>query len=1454
MINSFYSRLNRPSAKSFGVYTVEAEIERENILKALGNDNPFLAKKIKEYNLNSSNFLTFLRHISNQGEGESWQKFIRGEITTPYIKTDALTPFSLYEQTVLDNEKTKPDLSISTIQKLEDYLSNVSVSNEFEIGDVYPIVDLNWSKNNLADGQSLQNSVDAYKTSDVILFNNTHKTITNFLTTDTNDIKRPFTNFNFKRETLDGFIDLSNLKTFYQNRTIKDQFVTEGNVNYVNYDGSLVYNQTTSMLNTPYYVNAIQNGVFNFRYNQNNTSPYKAAAYLFLNSLPLATLREKYKTHEAPTDLSYILSTFKKFGATHKLPYSWVLKYGSIWYRYKNWKNTGNDILDDVWKNFDYKTNYDPVNSATTKDYQINVFTKPYNVVLENTTQNITNINVGFYPNVIDDFNVFYQGLKIFTGGTQLNGTCTISGTTLTVQTISDNALNVGGLIFGDNITNGTEIVNQIDGTPGGIGNYTINISQTIPTETVFVVPNAPKTPYTSTSIQNTINNNELYVIPSDGSKITKQTGFDTVNPNRSLNVTTWSVLSSTKTKEATYVLPSFGSNVNQVESECFKTNGQLKIELTGNTAIYDGSVRSFWLAPHYGYFDHNKLLRPNPEQYLKQILNEQRQQQNFLIDGDNSKYTTIDEMFTTFDKSILDLFETEFLNFSRSCYDYKSSLITFDEDINGQTNQNFQLLMRELMKVPKPTQTTPNAIIDEVIQKQKEQFITTMDSFLNYNVIFRNGNPMNFDKRVFYTFSTQFLIDPIQYNGYNQSTPGLLPFSGGNITVAQSKAIYPEAWKALELHVGFSEIPQLKYTNNGSYITDFFIDLNVQFETKNVIDFAPLIKIYATEKLKDPTINRDKFYTLMNDYIDESNNYINTVIDTMMPQVRGNIKNIEVTDTRTRSNLQGEQTRIELWELFKSINDTWIAGYDLKNKTLFEDVLLFDRASRDVGQKIIVDIFKVKELIDKRQYKNSFLDIINTILVQNNFVYFNLPSFANFYNVQDAQKNPIPRNEGSLEFANTLFGTFLNVDYRETSPKLLCYYANKNSEHLDMKNNIDYRFRNDAFDLRRSSDNPLVQNLQNKTDWDKTNKVVGFNVDIGRQNQQIFKQFDVSQSPGKPTAESLEVLNQMANIDKNRTTSTQNNSLYNLYKNRSYSCSVDMMGNVLIQPMMYFNLRNVPMFSGPYLITSVAHTITENGFDTTFEGTRQPFYALPKIENFIQSLSIKVLKTIQEKIKSQDQQRTVSPENILTQQSVVIDNVFGTDKLTTNQECGTKIVSPYTTYTTVTAPQKTTITFKEAKKQILTRIKSRFPSIQQTELGLFGLFIFSSMYMDTNTTTGFSTYENNYSTINLTTTYASAGNKYFNQKYFCLSRGNNINNIPVVSFNSFNDYLDFFIERFANRSTLLNDGLIETFVKVYVLYWPSEQPPNVYNNLTEQQKNRLSEKMSEAWRTYNAN
>ena len=69
----------------------------------------------------------------------------------------------------------------------------------------------------------------------------------------------------------------------------------------------------------------------------------------------------------------YILPSLLKFGAVHELPYAWVLKYGSIWYRYKNWIENGVDILTDVWKDTDYIYNYDPFYSASTTQYQVNV-------------------------------------------------------------------------------------------------------------------------------------------------------------------------------------------------------------------------------------------------------------------------------------------------------------------------------------------------------------------------------------------------------------------------------------------------------------------------------------------------------------------------------------------------------------------------------------------------------------------------------------------------------------------------------------------------------------------------------------------------------------------------------------------------------------------------------------------------------------------------------------------------------------------------------------------------------------------------------------------------------------------------------------------------------------------------------------------------------------------------
>lgn len=1745
IINSFYSRFNRKSGYSLSIYEAEADAEAVNVLQSLGVDNPFLSKKLKEYLLDSNNYVPFLQHISNQGQGESWQQFIRGEFVTPYLRNDAANPNILFNGAILQSLKSQPAVSLanaSNIVNLEKYLSDSTTSNEFDFVDTYPLTNYSWVKTNMANGKALNNANEVYDTKLILNYNEVHKTVTNFKTQDTNNDKRPFTHFNFIN--LDVTIDTTNLKSFYETRQFANQLVTEGNLNYENYSNYLTPTQTTSMLNTPYFINAIQKGVFNFRYKQTDLYPYKSAAYLFLNSLPLSTLKEKYRslTDGTVTDLNYIMSTLKKFGGVHKLPYAWILKYGSIWHRYKTFKETGIDFLDDVWKDFNYLENWDPATSAATYSYNLTIDGTPRNLVLDTTTPSpqFTDINTGFYPQLMDDFNVFIQGRKLFSGQTQVSGTCVIetstgtcetlqvtgtcstNGTGITINSITDNLITLPHSIFLPSLNASIQLVTQVSGVTGGTGYYTtplnfnaaftnldfvlgsfakiksqgstpIQVGQilsgstptpitvqtvistsattttitpqtppnplatpppnifgiarsyatlknndtitvfdqgprsfvvlrdpngtilqvgqlasrssyndthlineiiqskfgsvsTNPNDPQYVVsiqslsPNPSPTAETTTTyfcevstvsaqtfdfkvinppiqviaiqgnvltngsilngqnlngnititsqisgttggiglyntstinpgttsgfivqnafiqgigsqqIQNYLNNETLMMMNTTNSTIYETPGFDNSSLQRSMRVSPWSVVVRDTINPTSYfVLPSFGSNVNQAKFEAFK-NGNMKVELSNNPAMFNGSVRLFWNAPQYGWFDNSKVLKNDPATYLKKIFFNQADQQNFSINGKGSDYSNFEELFTTFDTSVLDIFESEFLNFSRSIYDFVDTLpnpLVQQESTTGSQRQltditdsekafkNFQSLMRRLMVINKPTGTSPELKLQSVIKDQNQKFQSVLGDFMNYNVAFRYGNPSNYNKRLYYTFSTKYIEDPIIYGPYEQ---GNLP---PQVTLAQSKVQNPKTWEALEYYVGNSTIPQLEYKNSGSYITDFFIDLNVAFNEKNVQDFAPLIQVYASQKLLKPNLNVSSFYQLMDKYIDEGIIYISNALNVMLPYVRKQLPNVFVTDdgSQNRANLEAgftEQTRTELWETFKALNDTWIAGFDFQNKTLFEDVLLVDRASRNVGDKVLADIYGIINLLEdgateknqgSNSYKNTLLDMVTTILVQNNFQHFMLPAYVNFYNVQDAAKNPIPRPDGTMEVGNMMFGTFLNVDYRQSSPKFLCYYVNKPSEHLNMKDNIDYRYRDDAFDLRRASDNPLLDNLSSKIDWDKSNKIVGFNVDPTRENQQIFKSFSVNQDPGKPTSESLEMLNQMADLGKNRRSTTQNVSLYNLYKNRSYTCSVDMMGCALIQPLMYFNIRNIPMFSGPYMITNVSHRISESGFDTTFSGTRQPFYSLPTVDNFLQTLNTKLVSQLQEKVREGEQVNKAKSENVLIQASNTIANLDSEDTLTKNQDCAAQINSRYSGFIGVDEPTVTNYSAKELYNTISEVLVEQGYSSTGTTFQDYSLIMFIFIFVDSGNQndSGIKGYENNFSTINLTEVYGDKFFEYINRKYFCVSRGSNPN-LPIVSFRSLKDFVKFVFFQVRSIPTFIRQDIssfsqfgdndfIFTLAKEYVLHYPVNQNENVYTQIEKDkdQLTKLTNEFLKAENVYNA-
>lgn len=1489
-ITAFYSKLNRGNSNSYSINQILAESESQNIIKSLGNDNILLSQKLKELNINASNYIQVLKQISNQGNGQSWQEFIRGIFTKTYLKSELNKSTEIFDQYEIVQPRFNPTSDVKNSQNLTSYVSDTS-TNTFDLTDTYPYTDLTWLNSNMANGNNIGNEKDSFNTNKVLVYNSTKKKITNFQDSDTETQKRPILRFNYLNFETPSSTDFVSLKQFYTNRSFKpnSQVITEGEILYSNYENNVSYTQTTSMLNTPYFINSLQLGVENFK--NKSKYPYREAAYLFLNSLPLSSLREKYISLDSSTEnaelsgvkneLDYVFACFKKFSSLHKIPYVWILKYGSIWNRYKNWKETNVDFLSNVWKNFDYKNNFDPISGLTTTTYNLKIDGKNVDIFLEKNIPNngsfLTKINTGFYPKVINDLCYFYESVNIFSG-------------------------------------------------------------------------------YTNSEIQTYIDHDLLKIVYNPDTQIIKPENFDLTNTGRTLSVTPWTVLVSANDVQYQYIIPSDGSLVNQTVQECFdETQSIMDVELSGNTSMYNGSVRMFWSLPNFGYFINENLKQPTPEEYLKKIFETNgTEQSNFRLSGLGEKYTDISEIFSVFEKEVLDLMENEFLNYSKpaSEFEYKSNGVKLNELIiselkplivtNCDTNtkeysagteniilsiankynkplnevkqlgldgitqkvenipdstvniRNFQLFMRDSMKIPKfsgntstsgKTGTSLNIGISLITNSQKQinqKFVSNLKSLMVYDVYLKYGNPSKFDKRLFYTFSTIPFDYPYDYKPYVQNT---LPTNGGTVTLLDSKQKKPDVWKDLELYIGFSNIQELVYKDNGSYITDFFVDLNIEFTSTNIKNFAPIIKIYATQKLINPNITKTEFIDLVTKYIQDQQSFDDDIINSCMLLVRNGINITEEPISNKDSAIIGSQIKDELWETFKALNDKWIAGTDFDNKTLFEDVLFLDRASRDLGDKVIVDIFKLKSLLKDVNPSLDMQSVVNTIIEQNNFVIFNTPSYCNFYNVQDVSSQKVS-TEGSLEFANTLFGTFTEVDYRQTGPKIVCLFGGIPSKTVAMDDNVDFNYTSDAFNLERASNNPLLENQQNKTNWDRSNKVVGFNVDFGVQNQQVFNGFTLAQENGKATAESLEILNRMAQQGGGRTTATQNISLYDLYKNRSYSCSISMLGNALIQPTMYFNLRYIPMFNGPYMITEVKHSISPGQFNTVFSGVRQPVYDVAKLDDFIQSIKTNLVNQIIEEVKIQKQSQQQTNSQNVNQQKQNVENTTKKDVLptanttapipnqtqttTTNQTAtqtnntavtntsSEKLASIYkSTYKEIT-PNQTTINFRDMGKLIVDTITANnYPNPEKLKY-----LVFATMYLGSgDKTKGFISWENNYSKVNLTETDGNWGKNvscdgnvqggslaYFpKREYFSLEPG-----IPYAVFNSVDDNVKMILARWYNRAIPNVDA--KEITKFWILNFTSKmREENVYTTYDPTQLSNLENQVQESISVFNS-
>jgi hypothetical protein len=708
------------------------------------------------------------------------------------------------------------------------------------------------------------------------------------------------------------------------------------------------------------------------------------------------------------------------------------------------------------------------------------------------------------------------------------------------------------------------------------------------------------------------------------------------------------------------------------------------------------------------------------------------------------------------------------------------------------------------------------------------------LGTFIGIKVYFKNGNPKKFDRQQFGYFSKDPQYVPAQtfdyggqYVSYYPNDPNPLPsVSVGGKTVEASKTAYPEVWKTLQEYVGFSTIENIEYTLT-STVYDFFRDNQIPFTSDNIKLLSPLIRIYATQKKLNSTYNPTTFATDITAILNKAEKQRNSIEQQFRGKLPSALLGQKQEQTQdVNSKLDGDIIKLEQWELFKAVNDKWISGRDSKTKLLFDEFLFFDRANRDIGDELIINTDTIRKFCTWDNSSNSVMSLVRQIVADNRMNFFVMPAYINFYG--KSTSNNTDRNSSIVNNANDVFSSFTYVDYINSAPKFLCQYIDRPSQTLSLDNDPNYPFKSDSFDLGNPTNNPILQ--QGSTNQKNSNKAVGFVVDFGSINQSIFKSVDINQEQGVTSSEQIQTTIDMGNQGSGKKTMQQTTSLYDFYKNRSYSSTVKTLGNVMIQPTMYFVLRHMPMFNGTYIIRNVKHSISSGSFNTEFNGQRVSANINTKVSDDLASINEDFSKKLSDKVKQFVSNNTLVPFDSNSNQYLTGDQakdyvlsaktpyqgfiVQTTDLLT--QDCSENINPIYGAIEKVDL-----ITSSITVNELVTLINT------STNDTLLKTYMFCMLYMMKNETDleeSLKYNQNNLYGVTVDIKQPGATSSLI-KKYRCLKTGENFTR-PFATFDTVKDNIDFIRDIYKDRiksyftANLKEEETVNKIIELFYMTW----------------------------------
>jgi hypothetical protein len=354
---------------------------------------------------------------------------------------------------------------------------------------------------------------------------------------------------------------------------------------------------------------------------------------------------------------------------------------------------------------------------------------------------------------------------------------------------------------------------------------------------------------------------------------------------------------------------------------------------------------------------------------------------------------------------------------------------------------------------------------------------------------------------------------------------------------------------------------------------------------------------------------------------IEDITDYLVTFVSTL-----GGLLNIEKNevDVDTPNSLMTHEEEILgiHYYSFKKYNDYWFDGkgipgnersnyelekwYDQNNSSC--TIHLIDKFYYDISDSLICNLDIIQDIISIAMGEtldttfDSFYAVLSNMFSKHKMLLIPTPSNIKNWKI-----------DGLKEIFTPVPFTDINWDEVTGGMSIIGIYIGEPATGPTLYEDDEADRTYDIMMVKSSMDNQYIPAPLDNTH--QSNIVIPvFAVTYGKQNQQYFQVASLSNTNPQVTDQSIRAqvrIAERANGDSN-TDVASGQDLYDIYSAHAYQATIEMPGCVQIQPMMYFQLNNVYLFTGSYMIFKIEHDIEPGKMTTKFTGIKQTWTRTP--------------------------------------------------------------------------------------------------------------------------------------------------------------------------------------------------------------------------------------------------